>query len=250
MWGKANTLPSINSYNEAKQIFENTKPLRTFPDIRPLDRRSKDAKGRIKKVGDKYVIQLYGTDIVTYYPNGDVLLNTGRYATVSTASAIGSTSPFSCWTTKGQVAVCNRYGSGGKYLVQPKLLMINNGEGIYRPVDPPVARVWKKRVKRDVAKQVRQMFKQVPKYIETYCAAFAGGVKPDCPRYNTLVLGAEVTDEMAANIAWGYVPQDWGINGRVIGRDSNAGIGTFWTQMYNAYGCIEVYGVDLPLGEV
>jgi hypothetical protein len=251
MWGRGNTLPRIESYDEAKRVYENTKPIRGNPAFRPLDRRSKDAKGSIKQVGDNYVLQLYSTDIVTYYPNGDVLLNTGNYRTISTADAIGQVSPFSCWTSKGRVCVCNRYNKQGSFLVQPTLLFKRDAEGIYRPENPPIAVVYKKRVNKDKAELARAVFKQVPIFIETFSKVFVGGVKPTTgifdPRFEFKC--DSVSEEQAVKLAWNYVRIKGWQDPRIV-DDAGGAITAFWKDVYNNRGVIEQYTTDLPLGEV
>jgi len=249
MWGRENTLPRIISYAEAKHMYENTKPIRGNPAFRPLDRRSKDAKGSIKQVGDNYVIQLYSTNIVTYYPNGDVRLNTGNYSTISTASAIGQVSPFSCWTSKGRICVCNRYNKQGSFLVQPTLLFKRDAEGIYRPENPPIAGVRKTRVLKDKAKIARAVFKQVPIFIETFSKAFVGGVKPTAVIFDPQFECDSVSEEHAVKLAWDYVRTEGWQDPRIV-DDAEGAITAFWKDVYNKRGVIEQYTVDLPLGEV
>lgn len=255
MWGRSNNLPNITSYAEAKRTYEGIKPLRGSWDIRPLDKRSSNEKGRIKQDGDNYIIQLWQTDIVTYYPNGDVLLNTGNYDTLSTADAIGQVSPFSCWTTKGQIAVSNRYSGGDvAFLVQPKLMFKKNELGIYAPVDPPKAYISKKRVRKDVAKQVRALYKKVPEYITAVTTAFQGGVKPKVPHCEFGGIADELTEEEVVNLAWEYVPEVWNRmpaeHARIIQGNAEAAIAGFWKAAYNAHEVIEQYTVELPYGKV
>ena len=249
MWGRANALPSITSYAEAKRRYENTKPIRGNPAFRPLDRRSIHAKGSIKQVGDNYIIQLYNTNIVTYYPNGDVLLGTGNYSTLSTADAIGQVSPFSCWTSKGRICVCNRHNRQGIFLVQPTLLFKRDAEGIYRPENPPIAVVCKKRVLKDKAKLARTIFKQVPIFIETFSKVFVGGVKPTTGIFDPQFKCDSVSEEHAVKLAWNYV-RTGGWPDPLIVDDAEGAISAFWKDVYNKRGVIEQYTTDLPLGEV
>ena len=253
MWGTGTALPRITSYAEAKRMYENTKPIRGNPAFRPLDRRSKDAKGSIKQVGDNYVIQLYRTGIVTYYPNGDVRLNTGNYNTISTADAIGQVSPFSCWTSKGRTCVCNRYNKQGSFLVQPTLLFKRDAEGIYRPENPPIAVVRKKRVLKDKAKEARAYFKQVPVYIKAFSVAFDRGVKPKHDHTSITVAYHHcetLEDQQAVNLAWAYVSEDYHVGGLKILNEPIPAIARFWKTVYEELGIVESYTVDLPLGEV
>jgi len=65
--------PSIGCYAQAARLYNETKPLRNNV-TRPIGRRSKGNPCRIEKDGDVYSILLHATRVVTYRPDGSVVL--------------------------------------------------------------------------------------------------------------------------------------------------------------------------------
>jgi hypothetical protein len=135
--------------------------------------------------------------------------------------------------------------------VQPTLLFKRDVEGIYRPENPPIAVVRKKRVNKDKAELARAVFKQVPIFIETFSKVFVGGTKPTAVRFDLrfeFECGS-VSEERAVKLAWNYVRTGGWQDPRIV-DDAEGAITAFWIDVYNKRGVIEQYTVDLPLGEV
>jgi len=78
-------VPRINDYALALRIHDNTKPLRgRSPEIKPLgDRRDADTY-HIRKEGDSVELVLYKTPVITFMPDGEVVLFVDSYNTVAT----------------------------------------------------------------------------------------------------------------------------------------------------------------------
>lgn len=259
MWGTSSNYPSISSYEEAKRTYEGTKPLREHPDFRPLDRRSKDAKSQIIKRGDEYIVRLYSTDIVTYFPDGSVFVSTGGWSTPSTRAAISAMSPLSAWSSKGDTAVAVRSGSYVRsqqafLLHRDGLLFKPNAESILVPVDPPAAVLRKTRVKREEAKAARKFFKPVEAYIKAYSKAFAGGEVTTARRSDLAKVFASgvLSDETASDLARVYLEATWDYVTRrnTYTGDAKAGCTEFWKAVYAKLNLIEYYEVPLPYGVV
>lgn len=260
MWGVSSNYPSISSYADAERVYNNTKPLRGTTDVRPLDRRSINAKSKITKQGEDYVITLYRTYIVRYFKDGSVFISTGGWSTPSTRAALSCMSPFSAFSSKGDTAVavrCGMYvGASAPRFILPSsgLLFKKNEEGKFVPVNPPPAVLRKTRVKRVEARAARKYFKQVPKLIEVYGAAFAGGVviETRAVRFNSYT--DEVLDEAdASNIAMAYLSRAWSWDGVSTARYTNdpvEAVRRFWVDVYRQLDLIEAYTVELPYGEV
>jgi hypothetical protein len=258
MWGLSSNYPSISSYGSAARVYTDTKPLRGRPDFRPLDARSSRAKSQIIKDGDDYVIRLYRTDIIRYKPDGSVVINHGGWVTPSTAGAISAMSPFTSWCRKGYLVVtpaANRWYSSG----QAKYVVLNEGlvfdpQGI--PQNPPAATIKKKRVKKDEAKRVRALFKEVPKYIETFCALYRHEEPTNTPwfRLQSLSNIADLSDEDAARLALNYLEYDrvwdYGYRNRTDTAHAQRSLGVFWREAYQVFSVIETYEIELPIGEV
>ena len=256
MWGTSNSYPIIRNYQQAANLYNDTKPLRGRPDLRPLDRRSKDAKTQILKHGTTYIIRLYRTDIITYFEDGSVFVSTGGYNTQSTAGAITAMSPLTCWNQKGECVVSNgrtSYGEGKRFLLYSKGLMFKpDAEGMLVPVDPPVAVQRKKRVNRAKAKEVRAYFKQVPVYIKAFSAAFEGGHKPEGMSLYPAVGSEPLSDEDTVKLAWSGIPVEWvWVSAiKIIQNLPDDAIAGFWKLVYDEFDVVESYEVELPYGEV
>lgn len=83
-------VPRVLYYQEALSIFTNSKPIRgRVPELRPLgDRRDADTY-HIRKNGDAIELVLYKTPVVTFEPDGDVVVFIDGYNSVSTHQFIG-----------------------------------------------------------------------------------------------------------------------------------------------------------------
>lgn len=254
MWGHSSIYPSISSFRDAHSMYEETKPLRGKPDFRPLDRRSSRANAQIIKDGEDYVIRLYSTDIVRYRPDGTVKLQCGGWVSQSTAAAISAMSPFTAWCRKGYLVValrCGNYYAAGNTFFIPRDGLEFDANLV--PINPPFATVRKTRVKRDVAKQVRAHFKQVPEMIRAYSAAFVGGDAsnlPHCEVKKTDMVEEPLSEELASEIAMRFLTFrfDWTTNKRVYDGGPNEIL--FWKHVYRVFGVIETYEITLPYGEV
>ena len=80
-------VPTLRDYNEAKQWWERTKPIRgRSNDLRPLaERRYADCYSiRKNSSNDAIECVLYKTPVVSFIPNGEVHIRNGGYASAST----------------------------------------------------------------------------------------------------------------------------------------------------------------------
>lgn len=258
MWGTARIDECVSSYADAEQIYNNTKPVRGT-NTRPVGcQRSRYAKLRIEKAGDDYVLLFYNTCIVTYRKDGSVFLQHGGWRTPSTAAAMSAMSPFIVWNSKGETTVANHksgYASTQRFVVPLQGLEFRKDEqGVYQPVDPPVAVLRKRRVKREEAREARKFFKQVPVFIKTFSAAFEGGQKPQVgwPNFATYDMSQPLAEEDAVNIAWYFVRESWGYatHTELILNAPRQGVANFWGEVYNQLHLREDYEVPLSYGEV
>lgn len=86
------------NYETAKARYERINPIRGWAgDVRPIGNRSKTNETiRANPQPDgstSYAYRLYNTDCVEYYANGDIVLRTGGWRSLSTANFISSFSP-------------------------------------------------------------------------------------------------------------------------------------------------------------
>jgi len=261
MWGTSSNYPSINSYTEAARAYNTTKPLRGRTDnFRPLDARSSNAKARIEKYGEEYALFCYDTEIVRYYPNGDVWLSRGGWCSNTTCAALSALSPFVSYLRHNEVVVSpsrGHYAIDGNKFILPLggLLFKPDSAGQLAPVSPPTAVAWKKRVLKDKSKEVRVLFKDVAVRIKAYSAAFAGGFKPEAmPRVHlsNLVGRTSLTEEEIESLAWYFIPAyyDYQTKRIMIRNDKELPVERFWRDVYKCFEIIDRYSIDLPYGTV
>ena len=78
-------VPRVLTYALAKNLFDSIKPIRgRSPEIRPLGSRRDADTYWVRMDGEDVQFVLYKTPVITYRPNGDVVLSNGGYSTVST----------------------------------------------------------------------------------------------------------------------------------------------------------------------
>ena len=179
------------SYEFYKVKWERTKPIRgRSKDVRPIDnyRRYRDWETIEKRqvVGqdgiaqDVYACNLYGTDVVSYYPDGSIGLQINTWATPSTADFMATHSPF---------YVCKRYN---KIWVYPKghnfdeaypipengeMRLIMGADGHYKPEKP--VKVEKVVVDRTRAKEAREKIKPFIDWAKSFNRLTDGWIMQD-----------------------------------------------------------------------
>lgn len=78
-------VPRVFSYAEAKKIHDSTTPIRgRSPEIRPLGNRRDADSYWVRMNGDDVEFVLYKSAVITYKPDGGVVLTPDTYSTVST----------------------------------------------------------------------------------------------------------------------------------------------------------------------
>lgn len=78
-------VPRVTTYPEAKKIHDDTKPIRgRSPEIRPLGNRRDADSYWVRMNGDDVEFVLYKSPVITYKPDGAVVLTPDTYSTVST----------------------------------------------------------------------------------------------------------------------------------------------------------------------
>lgn len=78
-------VPRVTTYPEAKKIHDDTKPIRgRSPEIRPLGNRRDADSYWVRMNGDDVEFVLYKSPVITYKPDGAVVLTPDTFSTVST----------------------------------------------------------------------------------------------------------------------------------------------------------------------
>jgi hypothetical protein len=101
-----------SSYKYYEHKYNNTKPIRgRSTDVRPIGQRRRDWETITSQDGHggkSYIAKLYNTECVEYFPNGDITLRCGEWATPTTAEFIHEHSPFQCFKRYKKLWIQNR----------------------------------------------------------------------------------------------------------------------------------------------
>ena len=98
--GNCARIPALSDYDQAKAHYERVKPIRgRIPEVKPLgtERRFTWYQIRQNTIANQYenteyhtyACQLYNTDCVEFYPNGDITLRTAGWHSITTKAFIG-----------------------------------------------------------------------------------------------------------------------------------------------------------------
>jgi hypothetical protein len=169
----------MNYYNHYKNLFESVKPIRgRSVDVRPIGKRRRDWE-IVRMDGDVVECVLYQTPVVRYYPNGDVGVQCGGWASPSTAEFMYEHSPFVCRkrNRKVQVNPSGRYDEDAKFYPLPEydeVLFVLTPDNKYAPAAPLVEH--KQVIDRKQAKEAREPFMPFIKFMETFLMMSDGWV--------------------------------------------------------------------------
>jgi len=88
MFGSYTDIPTLRTHEDALEHYESIKPIRGKDWLRPIiaspnGRRRKHMQ-IIKQRDGSVACRLYDTDVLTYYPDGEIHFTNGGYATTST----------------------------------------------------------------------------------------------------------------------------------------------------------------------
>jgi hypothetical protein len=101
-----------SSYKFYEEKYNKTKPIRgRSVDVRPIGQRRRDWETITTKDvdgGKSYIAKLYNTECVEYFPNGDIVIRSGDWATPTTAEFIHEHSPFRCFKRYKKLWIQNR----------------------------------------------------------------------------------------------------------------------------------------------
>lgn len=179
-------IPALWDYDAAKQAYESVKPLRGSNNVRPLGhRRNKEVqiveRQNIITGESNYAVCYYDTDVVTFYPSGEIGVQHGGWNTVTTAMVIQAALAESCfiqhnhmWITYDNYSERSTVRIPQDEELRVKRMFVDSGHRQLRDdgkwsgslvlVDgAPTTTVYK--VNRKQANNVRQKFKEFRKYV-------------------------------------------------------------------------------------
>lgn len=158
MFGNVTDLPRISSYEQALAHYESITPIRGSKNLRPIcattnGRRKKHMQivktTHPKALGmaatpqgaiDAVACRLYDTDVVTFVSNGDIIIDNGGYASITTHSFIDGiftrsyySSPVRAYT-KGGYTVIEVYPTGNPE--NKKIKLLTEGTVTLRCIEP------------------------------------------------------------------------------------------------------------------
>lgn len=167
---------SINSYAYFEELYAGVKPIRgRSVEVRPIGERRRDWEQIVRRFQPdgsvSYAVRLYQTDVVEYYPNGDVVVRTKGWHTPSTAEFIAMHSPFACWKQDNKLWVRVRETV---YPIGDELRFKQVGEHKYEPTELVV--INKKVVDREKSKAAREPLKPFMKWAKTFLKMSDGWV--------------------------------------------------------------------------
>ena len=195
MYGSITTydMPVLNTYEKALAHYESIKPIRGKDWLRPiintLNGRRRQHMQIIKHRDETIACRLYDTDVLTYFPDGEIHFTSGGYPTTSThqfASAILS-GYLTCNGFKGdtQVAVASGYTVvRGTDVLRMRVEPNGVPQGALTLIDPPTLYAYY--LKRPEMNRRRKEIKPFIKYV----SALAKIVDPEDYKENWRHLNA------------------------------------------------------------
>lgn len=168
-----------SSYKWYEAKYNTTKPIRgRSVDVRPIGERRRDWEtitSQDVEGGKSYSAKLYSTECVEYFPNGDIVVRCGEWATPTTAEFIHEHSPFRCFKRHKKLWIDNK----GELLPingELRLRYLGEGQG-WAPVEEIV--IQQRVVDRDLAKSAREPLMPFLKFGEAFLKMSDGWVMHD-----------------------------------------------------------------------
>ena len=156
------------TYADAKYVHDKTKPIRgRSPEVRPLGARRDVDTYSVRMSGENVEFVLYKTPVITYLPNGDVVVKTNGWSSVSTHQFINQVLGISCYGARRNSIMEARSAEGDvhKYII-PKdkgITMIHAG-GNWRITQ--FNTIYEYRLNRKAANDVRKKYADFLRYIK------------------------------------------------------------------------------------
>lgn len=193
------TFKRLRTYGMAKELYDSITPIRgRANDVRPLGDRRRTHEV-IRKVHvrheetdamvEAYACRLYSTDVVTYFPDDSITINTDGWNTQPTMKFINWVSPVSVSSGKGHTWLMDNQG---KYHPFHNTIRVDANNAVINP-KPFMRRV----VDRQKSAEVRKAIKPFTDFCTTMLKLSDGWL-----RYSTFVeIGMDETVRWAAGCA-------------------------------------------------
>jgi len=167
-------VPRMCSYADALKKHDETKPLRgRDPEIRPLGERRDADTYHIRKNGDAVELVLYKTPVITFEPNGEVVLFVDNHNTVSTHQFIHQVL---CISAHGVRRTTVLTINNLKYtLAEKDKLRLRRGDGVWEVLNP--TQQWSWRLDRKAVTNVRSKYSEFYKYLKGFVSLRTESIK-------------------------------------------------------------------------
>lgn len=159
-------VPRVHSYADALKIHDKTKPLRgRAEEIKPLGNRRDADTYHIRKHGDAIELVLYKTPVITFEPDGEVVLFVDNYNTVATHQFLSHVLGISVGGVRRTTVLTinnSKYTLAG----QDKLRLRRDEGGNWRVINP--TQQWSWRLDRKEVTNVRSKYGEFYKYLKGF----------------------------------------------------------------------------------
>ena len=145
------------TYADAKYLHDSTKPIRgREPEIRPLGARRDAGTYSVRMNGEDVVFVLYRTPVITYKPNGDVVVKTEGWSSVSTHQFIQQVLGISCSGVQRNTVLKLNGGRDKHIIPKNKSITMIHAGGNWRITESHA--IYEHRLNRKAANEVRKKY--------------------------------------------------------------------------------------------
>lgn len=156
------------TYADAKRLHDSTKPIRGRSlEVRPLGARRDVDTYSVRMRGENVEFVLYRTPVVTYRPNGDVVVKTDGWSSVSTHQFIEQVLGFRCNGVKRNTVLAVKEANGvtRKYIIpKNKSVVLGFQDGNWRVAQHDT--LYEYRLNRKAANAVRKKYADFINYVK------------------------------------------------------------------------------------
>ena len=199
---------SANLYEHYKNMYDSIKPIRGRAEVvKPIGRRRRDWELIEQNEDGAIACKLYRTQVVVYYPNGEVGIRHDSWPTPLTAEFIHIHSPFKCYKKYSKLWLV----VGGGEVGRTDYPVPNQGEikfhrvnGAWQPVEKVM--VMKKLIDRSKTKGAREPLQPFLNFAKTFLAMSDGWIMHETRKQ----VGGLVLDR------WHGVAYDYGMPEGII----------------------------------
>jgi hypothetical protein len=155
-YGTVKNVKQCFTYADAKYVHDTTKPIRgRSPEIRPLGERRDVDSYSVHMRGEDVEFTLYKTPVITYRPNGDVVVKTDGWSSISTHQFISQVLSVSCYGSRKNTVLHLR-GQGKHIIPKHKSITMNHVGGNWRITQSHA--IFEYRMNRKAANAVRKKY--------------------------------------------------------------------------------------------